>query len=239
MFANLLAKLSVKPLLFAVCALLLWVAGLHAYILIESNAHKAAITAVEGQRDLAEQERNTLREAFKTMGEANTTNVANVKALAQALKNQIGREQRTAQALAAADTALAAARAKAADYQRQLLAQRTSTYANDPTCAAWGRAAVCGAISGSVFDQWEAARGAGGNDRAGGQAGAAAGADPAPHDRRDPFAAPASTGHPVWGAGVPAARGLLRQPAAGGTAIVRPDLGAGLGRPTAGHPSGQ
>lgn len=239
MFASLASKFTVKPLLIAVGVLLLAVGVLVAILLVENSSHRASMAAVEGQRDVAQAEVRTLRQAFNTMFEANTTNVGNVKQLAQALKNQIGREQRTAQALADADTALAAARAKAADYQRQLLAQRTETYANDPTCAAWGRAAVCGGITGSVFEQWEAARDPGRNDGAGGQARAAAGPDPAPHDGRDHFAASAGAEHPVWGAGVPAASGLLRKPAAGSSAIVRPDLGAGLGRQAAVHPSGQ
>lgn len=238
MIEALLGKLSVKPLLIAVVALAVWVIGAHGYILLQSSSHRAAMAAVEGQRDVATNERNTLQRAFDTMDKANSTNVDNVKQLAQALKNQIGREQAVQRALATASDSLTQARERAAAYQSQLRAQREATYATDSTCGEWGRAPVCAAISGSLFDQWEAARNAGGNDRAGGQAGAAAGRHPPVDDQRQPFALSAPAGSAVW-PDLPAARGLLQQRAAGNPAIVRPDLGWGLSGQAARHPTGQ
>lgn len=238
MIDALLAKLSVKPLLMAVVALTVYVIGLHGYILLQSSSHRAAMAAVESQRDVATNERNTLQRAFDTMRKANATNVGNVQQLAQALKNQIGREQAVQRALDTASDNLTKARDRAAAYLSQLNAQRDATYATDSTCSAWGNAPVCGAITGSLFDQWEAARNPSGNDGAGGEAGAAAGRHPVVDDQRQPFAVPAAAGSAVW-PGLPAARGLLQQPAAGRSAIVRPDLGWGLSGQAARHPTGQ
>lgn len=231
LITNLMAKLSVKPLLIACGVLVLACAALTTTLLISNAAHDAAMARMEGRADKLSAQLSSAQDSAAALYTANQSQTQAIRELQQRLSDAVGQEQRTAEVLQSTTAQRDAERTARQRAETALRAQRDQTYATDSTCAAWGRAPVCAAISDSLRQQWEETRAtASGGNGGGGSAQAPAGAHPAAPDRSSPFASRPDPRHPVWGSGVPAADGLLQRQAIGGDAIFRAGMGAGSGR---------
>jgi hypothetical protein len=131
-----------------------------------------------------------LAQAHQELGAARTSlaqavatarsNKASIDDLAGRLTQCVGQKQQVQEAEKAALAQAAKAEAQRGRALRQLTEAREKLYANDATCDAWGRAPVCGGVSGELRNLWERARGA---DADGGGGGAE---DPVRGDRPDP-----------------------------------------------------
>lgn len=165
---SILSKLTVKPLLWTILALLVLLVvqwGVNKAAVASARTAvaeaKAAVADVSGKLTVSD-------EALAAAATANTSNTAVIKDLQQRLSDAVGRRQEVQAALAKAEADRDAARAARNAATAALNAQREKTYANDPSCAAWGARPVCGAISDGLRQQWQDAAtpaAGGGKDR--------------------------------------------------------------------------
>lgn len=154
---SILSKLTVKPLLWTILALLVLLVvqwGISSARL--AKAHTSVAYANSAMAE-ATATLNTVNEAMAQAITANRSNVAVITDLQQRLSDAVGRRQEVQAALAKAEADRDAARAARNAATAALNAQREKTYANDPSCAAWGARPVCGAISDGLQQQWKGA----------------------------------------------------------------------------------
>ena len=182
---NILSKLTVKPLLWAVGILLVLAVGLIGALVVQGARHSAVVAGLEAQvttgaTDLASAKHDlgVTGQALNNALQTNLSMKTSVDDLAQRLQDEVGRRQNTQAVLEQAEQQRDAARSARDSAINTLKTEREKLYATDATCADWGQRPVCAAVSGSVQDQWRRAAGPGGDGGQGGGGGkAAAGAD--------------------------------------------------------------
>lgn len=224
MFKGWLDKLTITPLLYACACLLLACVGLSTALFVQhwhGKADRADLTVQLSDAQAKLYVANTsvtLMQASIDNLQATLTNNAQVSdELAKRLHEAIGINQAIEQANQTALAERDAARAARDKAIFDLKTARNTLYATDPTCGAWGRAPVCGAISGSVFDQWQKAAepaAGGGEGPHRGSAGAPAGG-PGPQPGADPAAGARPDPGSALRPGLRPPRGVLFQPPAG------------------------
>ena len=127
-------------------------------IYVKDARHDAAIATADATKDKAE---GFVRERDRRITELDAANAGNqdvVRDLQNRLAEAVGQQQATDKINRDAVAARDAARRERDTALAKLNSQREHDYATDPTCADWARRPVCGAISRSLRDQWEAAR---------------------------------------------------------------------------------
>lgn len=154
-----LGKLTVKPLLWACGLLLLAVAGLAGALVVQGARHDAAIAAVEAERDDLQTKLGAAEGSLTSAVEANARSHKAVEDLAAKLDVAIRETERLDELLLSAETELSYTRQARDRALAELETQRENVYATDASCGAWGAAAVCSRITGSLQEQWrDAAR---------------------------------------------------------------------------------
>lgn len=152
-----LGTLTVKPLLWACGILFAAVLALSGVIVVKDARHDAAITAKATEISDLQRELSAADGQVVVLAAANAKQTKTVESLVGKLEMAVqetadldrllrGSEAETRDALNARDKALAL-----------LTSQRDKDYASDPSCSAWGTTPVCGRITGSVLDEWNAA----------------------------------------------------------------------------------
>lgn len=152
---SILSKLTVKPLLWTIAALL--VALVVQWGIYSARLAKAHTSLAYANSAMAEA-KATLKAVNQAMAQAvtaNRSNTASILDLQQRLSDAVGRRQQVQAALAAAEAERDAAKAARNAASAALKAEREKTYATDPSCSAWGARPVCGAISNGLQQQWE------------------------------------------------------------------------------------
>ena len=153
-----IAKLTVKPLLWASGILLVGVVALAGALVVQGARHDAKVAALDrdlaGQTQLAGQRAGRIDELTRAN---ESTGLANQQ-LAKMLDDEVKAGQNTAKLLADARAARDTARTERDAAQTALRKAREVIYATDDSCADWGARPVCGAISDSLSDQWDQAR---------------------------------------------------------------------------------
>ena len=152
---SILSKLTVKPLLWTIAALLV-------LLVVQWGVHKgavgsarAAVADAKAAVAAADAKLTVSNRALAEATTANRSNTASILDLQQRLSEAVGRRQQVQAALAAAEAERDAAKAARNAASAALKAEREKTYATDPSCSAWGARPVCGAISNGLQQQWE------------------------------------------------------------------------------------
>lgn len=239
---SIVSRLTVTPLLYAcgiLFALLLVATGTARYFHGEMKDAEQAKTDAATAHDAVVGGLNT---RISTLAGANKHEQAVVKELARRLVTAVGQHQQAETALTNAIDTRDRARRERDRALSQLRQAQEANYANDETCAVWGARPVCGRITDGVLDQWQRARGSDGTgdqDGAGGNPGAAAGADRSDADRRADPRTGADAGMGLRHRGLRPAGGMLQQPAAGIDAFGRAGVGQWFGGQPALDQAGQ
>lgn len=154
---SILSKLTVKPLLWVIAALLV-------LLVLQWGVNKAAVASARASVAdaraavaTADAQLTVTGKALADALQANLTNNASIDQLQQRLDEAVGRRQQVQQALANAEAERDAARSARNAASAALKTDREKTYATDQSCAAWGARPVCGAISNGLQQQWERA----------------------------------------------------------------------------------
>lgn len=182
---NILSKLTVKPLLWAVGILLVVASGLAIALFVQGAHHgavvsklEAKVTTTKASLDSAEHDLSVTGKSLSNALQSNLSMKGSVDDLVRRLQEEVGRRQNTQAVLEQAENQRDAARAARDSAINTLKTEREKLYATDATCADWGARPVCPAVSGSLPEQWRRATTPGGNrGQGGGGSQAPAGAD--------------------------------------------------------------
>ena len=173
MFGNLIGKLTVKPLLWAIAALLLALTVLTTLYVGRGATIDAQATALEAKDEALKLAAANLRDA----ADANRASADVIADLNARLKAAIGQNQAVEAANQKARAELAAAQRERQRQAAEIARLKENIYATDPNAAAWSRAAVPGRIAGQLQHRWDALR-AGAADGGGGAGPAVRGPGP-------------------------------------------------------------
>lgn len=154
-----ITRLPANVLLYAVGVLLAVVATLSVGLVIQNARHGQKVAELTAQRDSCGTSLKSAQSALATTVETNTRQQAAVEALARKLDAAIRETENLDQLLVRAEADLHQTQRARDAALAQLETHRENVYATDASCSAWGAAAVCGAITGSLQDQWRAATG--------------------------------------------------------------------------------
>ena len=154
------ATLTVKPLLIACGVLLAVVLGLIGALVVQGSRHDAAYAKLQTTAQTCAVERGAAETKVTELARANASQQQAVEDLARRLDAAITETERLDELLTTAENQTAAAHAERDRALGALNDLREITYATDPSCAAWGAAPVCAAISGGVHDRWRQAEAA-------------------------------------------------------------------------------
>lgn len=149
--------LTVKPLLWICAALLAVIGVLSGVIWANGKEHTAAMATCEAERDTAQTQLSAAEGALETAIATNARGQKAIEDLASKLDAAISETERLDHLLLAAETELGYTQNARDTLLARLETERGAIYANDPTCAAWADAPVCGRISGGLQEQWRAA----------------------------------------------------------------------------------
>lgn len=152
-----LAQLTVKPLLIACGVLLAVVLGLIGALVVQGSRHDAAYAKLQTTANTYATERDAATTKVGELARANTSQQHAIEGLASRLDAAITETERLDELLTNAEDAAALAHAERERAFAALNDLREITYATDPSCAAWGAAPVCAAISGGVQERWRQA----------------------------------------------------------------------------------
>ena len=152
-----LAQLTVKPLLIACGVLLAVVLGLIGALVVQGSRHDAAYAKLQTTAKTCGAERDIAEAKVEELARANTSQQQAVEGLVTRLDAAITETERLDELLTNAEDAAALAHAERERAFAALNDLREITYATDPSCAAWGAAPVCAAISGGVQERWRQA----------------------------------------------------------------------------------
>jgi hypothetical protein len=175
MFGKLLA---VKPLLWIAGILLAANLAQFGVGIVRTSALKGDLAIVTAERDAAITNLAAADNARAAAVAANVSQKATVEELAARLDTAITENEGLDRLLTDANNTLRLVQRQRAEAIAKLEAEREKDYALDPSCGAWGAAAVCGRITGGLLDQWRGTQAAGRGDgnAAGGGAAPATGA---------------------------------------------------------------
>ena len=152
-----LAQLTVKPLLIACGVLLAVVLGLIGALVVQGSRHDAAYAKLQTTANTCATERDAATTKVGELARANASQQQAIEGLASRLDAAITETERLDELLTNAEDAAALAHAERERALGALNDLREITYATDPSCAAWGAAPVCAAISGGVQERWRQA----------------------------------------------------------------------------------
>jgi hypothetical protein len=158
---GILSNLTVKPLLWAcgiLLALLLTACGA---LYVQAAAHDRDIAIAKAATSECETKLEATSTANQNLAAANAKQQAAVEDLVGKLDRAIGETERLDILLADAEARASAAHRERDRALAQVTELREKIYATDPSCAAWGAAPVCAAISDGVREGWNKARSAG------------------------------------------------------------------------------
>lgn len=158
-----IGALTVKPLLIAIGALLVALAVAIGTIVVKDARHDAALSKVQADVATCGTELTAATESNANLTRANASQTQVVEDLAGRLDKAITETERLDELLADAGARQRALQAERDTALAQLDTIRETDYANDPSCAAWGAAPVCGRISAGVQERWRIARSGPGN----------------------------------------------------------------------------
>ena len=154
------ATLTVKPLLIACGILLAACAGLTGALVVQDARADKRYAELDTTAQTCAVERGAAETKVTELARANTSQQQAVEDLARRLDAAITETERLDELLTTAENQTAAAHAERDRALGALNDLREITYATDPSCAAWGAAPVCAAISGGVHDRWRQAEAA-------------------------------------------------------------------------------
>lgn len=160
MLTKLASKLTIKPLLWAIAILLGLVLALSGALWLQHATHAAEVETLQASVTTLEGREAQASGRALELADANSSQMGVITDLLNRLQAAIKSNERLDELLTEAETRAAVAARERADALNKLNAEKERMYATDPTCSAWGRAAVCAGISGGLQQQWEQARSA-------------------------------------------------------------------------------
>ena len=152
-----ISTLTVKPLLIACGALSAVVVLLLGLLVVRDARADAAYAKLEATASTCDVERKAAETKVGELALSNTSQQHAIEGLASRLDAAITETERLDELLTNAEDAAALAHAERERAFAALNDLREITYATDPSCAAWGAAPVCAAISGGVQERWRQA----------------------------------------------------------------------------------
>lgn len=139
-------------------------AALLALLLVQSCRLQSAdarwaekLAPVQAERDRLTEELARSELAVTTLTRANGRQQSTIHELASKLDAAITQTEQLDALLAAAEAGAAEARRSRDAALAAMTQQQEQDYASNRDCADWGAAAVCGAVSARVSEQWRAA----------------------------------------------------------------------------------